>query len=509
MFDVVTILKTTLKRFNNRDLLSIVGIGLIFFLTRLANLTKFPVFTDEGIYIHWARIAWHDASWRFISLTDGKQPLQTWGTIPFLKLFPDDSLLAGRLFSVSTGFVAAVGMFALLYYLFNKRTAIIGTLLYVLTPYFLFYDRLALADSAVNGVFIWIFLFSAWLVRSQRLDVSLLFGLVAGIGLLAKSSVQLFVGLSLFAPVLLIEKNIKTFLQKSINYGFLFVLSTGMAIVIYNVQRLSPFLHYVSQKNTTFILTFAELKAHPFDLLLHNLYTLPYYVASEMGYVAAVAGVIGLILLFKKNWRLASYITLWIVIPYILLSLVSKVVFPRYLIFFASMLTVLTAYLLASLKKTHLLLVSAAILISFAYINIPLLFNPSATPLPPVDRGQYIVGVTAGWHVDDIMQFAREKGQDKHVILMAEGNFGLIADMLDVHLRPSDNVSIKGYWPLEEKSLTENQPLVGENDVYVVFPHRTEFPPQWPIELVKKYEKPEGQSAFYLYKLKEVENYTQ
>src|SRR3989304_1360065 len=94
-------------------------------------LDKLPIFSDEGIYIRWARVAWHDASWRFISLTDGRQPLQTWGTIPFLKLFPNNALLAGRLFSVASGFVALIGIFSLLYLLFGKRTAIMGSFIYI------------------------------------------------------------------------------------------------------------------------------------------------------------------------------------------------------------------------------------------------------------------------------------------------------------------------------------------------------------------------------------------
>src|SRR5260221_626971 len=119
------------KHFTARDVLLILGLILLFLATRLINLEKFPIFNDEGIYINWAKTAWHDAAWRFISLTDGKQPLQTWGTIPFLKLFPNNALLAGRLFAVTMGFVAMSGLYTILFYLFNKRTAFIGCLLYI------------------------------------------------------------------------------------------------------------------------------------------------------------------------------------------------------------------------------------------------------------------------------------------------------------------------------------------------------------------------------------------
>src|SRR3990170_7284011 len=119
MFDIFAIISWIKKNLSKKNLLFIFLLILIYFLTRLYRLDQFPIFSDEGIYIRWAKVAWHDASWRFISLTDGKQPLQTWGTIPFLKLFPNNALLAGRLFSVATGFVGLVGMFTILYYLFG------------------------------------------------------------------------------------------------------------------------------------------------------------------------------------------------------------------------------------------------------------------------------------------------------------------------------------------------------------------------------------------------------
>src|SRR3990167_10829646 len=150
MFDLLEYVAWFKKHIKGRDLFLYAAISLLFFVTRLINLDKFPIFTDEGIYIRWARIAWHDATWRFISLTDGRQPLQTWATIPFLKLFPNNALFAGRLFAVFSGLLSLSGLFTASYYLFGKRTAYLTTALYIFTPYFLFHDRVALVDSTVN-----------------------------------------------------------------------------------------------------------------------------------------------------------------------------------------------------------------------------------------------------------------------------------------------------------------------------------------------------------------------
>ena len=138
--------------------------------------------------------------------------------------------------------------------------------MYIFTPFFLFYDRMALADSAVNTGFIWILFFSILVVRTLRLDLALFFGLIAGMAMLTKSSVRMFIMLSAVAPILIWRKNEKEIIKKTINYLILFAFVFVMAIVIYNVQRLSPFMHYIEAKNNTFVMTFSDFMKSPFSV---------------------------------------------------------------------------------------------------------------------------------------------------------------------------------------------------------------------------------------------------
>src|SRR3989338_1737872 len=323
MFDIGVIIKQIKNNLGRKDVLLFLVILGFYLLTRIINLDKFPIFGDEGIYVRWAKVAWHDASWRFISLTDGKQPFQTWGTIPFLKLFPQNPLLAGRLFSASTGMFALIGMMATCFYLFGKRSMYLSGLFYVFTPYFLFYDRMALVDSGVNAFSIWIFLLSIILVKTVRLDIALLYGLLVGMALLAKSSVRLFLGLGYLASILLTpfsKKNINGFLRKFVNFSILYLLSLIIALVIYNVQRLSPFFHYVAEKNKTFVMTSEEFIKTPFANFFNNIKIIPQYVYSEMGYVIGLLGLLGLFFLFKKSRSLALYFIFWLVVPFFIIS---------------------------------------------------------------------------------------------------------------------------------------------------------------------------------------------
>lgn len=502
MFDIFAILKKTKKLFTRNDVLIISGLLILFFVTRLIHLTQLPIFTDEGIYIHWAKVAWHDASWRFISLTDGRQPLQTWLTIPFLKLFPDNSLFAGRLFGVFSGLGSLIGLFSLLYYLFGKKAAYIGSLIYILNPYFLFYDRMALADSSVNAGFVWMLLLSILLVRKLQIDTALLFGFLSGFVLLSKSTPKLFLISSAFAPILVYEKKLKNFIKHKVNYLTLFVIGVGLATLIYNVQRLSPFFQYVSQKNTTFVLTFAELRQNPFALLPHNLLQIPLYVFGEAGWLLAIAGVLGVVMLWKKDWRLTSYLLLWIVIPYTAIALISRVLFPRYVIFLAMGTLIFVSYALSKLDKQKFLIAIIVLLVSFIFGTYTSLFDPKYLPFPEIDRGQYVEGITAGWGVSDIIDFARTKSLEKPVVLLGEGDFGVIGNMLDASLGRSDvTVSVKGYWPLGEKELVENQPLLKDHYVYIIFSHRQDFPTDWPMKFVGLYPKPGSKNPIHVFEL--------
>jgi 4-amino-4-deoxy-L-arabinose transferase-like glycosyltransferase len=507
MFDIFKIFDFLKKTFKRKDVIIILSIVALYFATRLTNLTLHPIFSDEGIYIHWAKVAWHDASWRFISLTDGKQPLQTWATIPFLKFFPDDMLLAGRLFATLGGFISLSGLFTLLHYLYGKKTAYWGSFLYILTPYFLFYERLALVDSYVTAGVIWIFFLSILMVRERRLETSLIFGALGGLFLLAKSSVQMFIGLSALAPILIFEKKFKSFFRNSLSYFILLGLGAVIANLIYNIQRLSPFMHYVAEKNLTFIMSFPEFLETPFKYFFHNLGYVPLYFSWESGFMLTLIALVGLVILAKRDFRLFTYLVLWIVAPYIVVSFFMKVLFPRYIIFFGGLSLIAAASAFHYLSDKWKKILFALFLMSVIYFDYTIIFAPAKIPFPEVDRGQYIEGWPAGWGIKEFMEEVRTESKSKPVIILAEGNFGMASDVLQVFLKREDEgkITVKGYWPLGEEQLRENIPLLEDNKVYVFFSHEDEFPANWPLVSYKTLTKPGNKSNFRIFELTSAE----
>ena len=77
-----------------REILIGLGIIVLAAILRLINLSSLPVFADEAIYVRWAQVMRENAVFRFLPLTDGKQPLYMWVVIPFLKVFSNPIIVA-------------------------------------------------------------------------------------------------------------------------------------------------------------------------------------------------------------------------------------------------------------------------------------------------------------------------------------------------------------------------------------------------------------------------------
>jgi hypothetical protein len=65
-------------KFHKADIIILSGLGFVYLLTRLIALLKLPIFTDESIYIYWAKFIDSYHSHWLISITDGKPPLLIW-----------------------------------------------------------------------------------------------------------------------------------------------------------------------------------------------------------------------------------------------------------------------------------------------------------------------------------------------------------------------------------------------------------------------------------------------
>lgn len=482
----------------------ILGILLcLYFLTRLINLTIIPIFTDEAIYLRWAQIALGDASWRLISLTDGKQPLFIWFTMIAMK-YIEDPLVAGRLVSVLSGAGGMVGMFFLASKISGKqRIGYIASFLYIISPFFLVYDRLALMDGLLAAIGIWSFYLSLILVKRVRLDVALILGMLIGVGLLTKSSANFFI---LFLPVSLIlfdfkNKQWKTNLQKWIGCVVCIVV---ISQAMYTILRLSPFFHMIGQKDHNFILTLGEFLHNPFIYARGNMQGLLTWLGEYLTWPVFVLTIISSLYLLKKNIKVAGVLLLWFLVPFLALSFFGKILYPRYLLFMIISLPVLLSFFIADMVALKgKIWVKALIILCFIptlWFDILLLTVPVNAPLPLADKSQLLTYWPSGYGVQNVIKFARDKAKNGKVFLATEGTFGLFPAAFELYLNTEKNITMRGYWPVNEvppELLKEAE----TKDTYLVFKELQEIPKNWPLKLVMEIQRGNGDTYLRMYQV--------
>ncbi|HZJ18563.1 MAG TPA: glycosyltransferase family 39 protein [Patescibacteria group bacterium] len=500
-----------IKRYRFEVLLSL-GIIASYFLIRTASLLSMPIFTDEAIYLRWAQTSLNDASWRFISLTDGKQPMFVWVAMIFMK-FIEDPLTAGRLVSVFTGFFTLIGLWFLSFELFkNKKISFLATILYVFYPFAQVYDRMALMDSMVGAFSVWALYFSVLLIRKVRLDVAYTLGFVIGGGALTKSSNFFSMYLLPFVFVLFdfSNKKSKRFLKAILLSVFAVLIAQGM----YFTLKLSPLFQMIETKNATFVYPFSEWINHPFTFFVGNMRGLKDWLFSYLG-ISYLTLIIVSLISYKRFIKEKLLLIIYFFLPLVALALFGKVIFPRFIFFMSLFLLPLAAYglneIINFINKTlknysYSFLVTAVITLIFitypGYTCYKLIVSPMEASIASSDHNQYLDNWTAGWAINDTISFFNNEIKKGPVFIGTEGTFGLMPESLELYLVDNKNVTIKGYWPVDEFP-KEAIAFAQKMPSYFIFyqPQHQEIPLEYPVE--KIYELEIGTSGYFyrIYKI--------
>jgi len=494
-----------------------VAIVILFFLLRLTNLTLLPVFADEAIYIRWAQVMRAEPTLRFLPLSDGKQPLFMWLTIPFLK-FLADPLLAGRLLSVFSGLGSLIGLFLLTNELLKKKdVSLLAAFFYAVVPFFVFFDRMALVDALLLAFAVWTAYLGVLLARSLRLDLAMITGMFLGGALITKSPAVFFAILLPFSLFLSRKKkatkeNLPLYLIKVLGLGLVVYV---FAFSIYNLLRLGPNFHLIAIRNKDYVFSLREAWQHPFDPFQFHLREIFFWFGNLLTWPIFLAGFGGIILGLRKHFRVTLFLLLWTLFPLLVEAELAKVFTPRYLLFTAwpwLILAALTAAgLIDSLKtvsRKAWFLVLILLTANCLWYDFFLLTRPAAAPLPRKMRSGYLEEWTAGQGIREIADLIKKKAEKTSVFVGTEGFFGTLPDGLQIYLEKVPRVTVVGVgYPISgvPESLINS---LADNEVYlVVNQSRLQIPPNaYGLELVKAYPKavnPEGkQDRLLLFKVK-------
>ncbi len=502
-----------IRKFKREILL---GIFLLFsyFLLRLIYLNSLPMFTDEAIYVRWAQIALHDSSWRFISLTDGKQPMYIWVAMLFIK-FIKDPLIAGRLVSVFTGLFTMVGLFFLSFKLFKSKTiSFLTSIFYIAFPFAVVLDRMAIYDSMVAAFYVWALYFSITLVRKIRLDNAFILGFIIGGGVLTKTSNFFSIYLMPFILVLFDFKQ-KKWKYQMLKFILLAAFSAAIGYGFYQILRLSPLFEMISAKNATFVYPVSEWIKHPFTFFWGNLHGLTSWLLQYLTPSFIVLIVISLIFI-KKFIREKLILLIFFLLPFLALALFGKLIYPRFIFLMTVCLLPLAAWGLKylfdlldkkfakniALAKISKIILLILVIIYPVFVSFTFAVDPVNAKIADADEGQYVNSWAAGWGVKESVAYFTKQAENQKIYIATEGTFGLMPESMEIYLINNKNITIKGYWPISTFPQTVENMASKMPTYFIFYQHEHEvIPPDYPLKLIFQVKQGKSNNYYRVYQV--------
>lgn len=478
---------------------------IFYFLFRVFNLTKLPIFNDEAIYLDWGWRETHNPGYLYYSLYDAKQPLLMWIFGIMQQILPDP-LFAGRIVSVFTGFLALLGIFKISENLFNRKPAFLASVFYMVIPIFSFYDRQALMESAIGAVGIWACYFLIKALNSSTNKYPIILGIILGIGFFIKSSSLIFI-VSILVIIFInyfIEKKVQ--ILKNIFWIFLSFFIFDLLLFI------NPDFWNTLNKNSQFSFSFSELIHFPIatwvNNLLGNLQIAIFYL-TPLCFLAAIAG---LIIILKKNKKEQLVLFLWITIPVLIEIILARQTTQRYIVSFLPLIVIPAGLFLSFFYNKFKILGTGLILITFVIpllITILQIFNPQAyikeiSRFTDFSQNEYIKGQTSGYGVYEAISFIKEKtGSNKAFIGVAE-NTGNPESAMMIYFNKNKNIkTVYMDSKLFGDSINTLSCLTSKTPIYFVSRDNQQAGLEKFFQKIKTIKNPYGVNSIGIYILKE------
>lgn len=431
------------------------AVVLLYFFLRIYNLTIFPIFADEAIYIRWAQVMKNEPTLRFLPLSDGKQPLFMWMIIPFFRIF-DDPLIAGRMVSVMAGFGTLLGVFLLTYYLFKKTwVALVAALFYTISPFTIFFDRMALADSMLSMFGIWVLFWGIMTARTLRLDLAMLSGFTLGGALLTKSPALFY---SLLLPVVVLISSIVKLKNWKLSVNYLNVVKfSGLLLVtyvigyaMYNILRLGPNFTAIGERNQDYVLPLSHIFTDPRDPFIFHIDRAREWLFMLGPFGLVIFALAGLYTGLRRFPKETLIVSLWAIVPIFIQSEFAKVFTARYILFSLAPIAVVSSFVFLEKQKLvkKIAILGAVVLFAHAvFIDYRLIVHLDQSLLPQSERSGYLEEWTAGTGTREISQFVKEYKEnypEKRLVVGTDGFFGTMPDGIQIYIEDIPGITVIG-----------------------------------------------------------------
>jgi 4-amino-4-deoxy-L-arabinose transferase-like glycosyltransferase len=413
----------------------------VYLLTRLLFIARFPYFFDEGTYASFINQAAHSTSRLFVSLTIGREPLQIWLGIPWVKL-GFNPVVAGRLVSMTAGLltVAVIGRLGR-----EAGGASVGWVaagLAVLLPFLVVNDGIGIYEPLVTLIMSAALLLQVELARRPGLGRGALLGFVLGAGILTKRNAEPALFLMPFS-LLCFDWSVSDRSERLKKWGGALALAVFGVVVASLVLRSSSYWTQYQRFNGTTARGIGFAGVRPLRLVLRDPFAFSGQAWSAfrpalLGYVTiplmAVA-VLGLIVAWRSRPRMAALLLVWIVVPFLGALTFSTLSFPRHVMFIMPPLIVVVAYglveagqwvgrILSRRMAVVVLTLGAALALGEALaFDARVIAHPRTARYPGLDDQQYVTGTQSGASWDAVAAMIRKRGTGNPVVVVLANGY--------------------------------------------------------------------------------------
>lgn len=448
---------------------------IFYFITRVFHLTTIPIFNDESIYIRYGLHERLEEVSQHYSLLIGKEPLMP-NLYAISGLLFNNLLFGARLVTVIFGFLTLLGVYKFCKKYFSKKIALTASFLYIICPFILFFDRLALMDSPVSTIAIWSLYFALRLLEIPNIKNALILGGIVGVGFWTKSTSYFYFFLPIIALIFYSVKNKKVDIEKA----KFFSISSIVALFIFSLLYFDPLFKNLVEQRKIYSYGFSFIFTFPIEVWRNNILQLFYYFFFLQTPVIFIFGLIGSILLFKKAKPESYFFLFWYFIPMLYMILYGRMPTSRYFLVFSVFFIISSSILISKLLdyKKYIGFIALAMIVGIcSFYNFliylkPFNFQDFLAGPAKADIHQYFHGFASGYGVNEAISYLKEEARAKPIIVIIRNDSGNPEDAVAAYLY-YNNPNIK-VLPINEPDL-KNYDLLKNNlpkDIPIYFVSR-------------------------------------
>jgi len=405
-------------------------LSVIYFIFRIINLTKLPIFNDEAIYLDWGWKSLNTKAGLFYSLYDAKPPFLIW-IFGIFEGITGNPLFAGRFVSVLAGLLTLIGIYKTAKHLGYEKLALLSSLFYVVIPLFAFFDRQALMESTITAAGIWSFYFFLQILETKKTKYSVFLGLVLGIGIFIK--LQALVFLVTIILILIYKKQFKPV-----------IISVITVLLVLSPLLLQNAFWASFNSNNRFMLSIPEALAFPFALWIRNFLTtidVSFFQLTPFIFLSASYGIY--LSLKGKKWVLPVFFLMNI----IFIIFLGKALNTRYITAFLAPATIFTSQAILSFKKKFIGLIGiiaalpAIIMTTFLIFSPLIYFNVLDKVTTFSQKSEYVTDWTSGYGIPEVVSYLQSQTKNTPIIVGVRVDAGNPESAMFTYFNGSDNVT--------------------------------------------------------------------